>query len=88
MWTSGAGKAREPVGGAHAHQHRDAHHCGDGVVVERAPSKSVAGPGSGPGPKALRLTSAPPFAQGVGEGVVLQDLADGVSALALGREQS
>ena len=82
MWTSGAGKAREPVGGAH--QHRDAHHCGDGVVVERAPSKGVAGPG----PKALRLTSAPPFAQGVGEGVVLQDLADGVSALALGREQS
>lgn len=87
MWTSGAGKAREPVGGAHQHQHqhRDAHHCGgsggDAVVVERTQSKGVTG-------KALRLTSAPPFAQGVGEGVMLQDLAEGMSALTLGREQS
>ncbi|KAN0137007.1 hypothetical protein V8E53_005004 [Lactarius tabidus] len=81
VWTSGAGKAREPVGGAH---------CGGGDgVVERTPSKGV-----GMGPKAPRLASAsaPLLAPGGGSGeggFVMQDLADGVSALALGgKEQS
>lgn len=76
VWTSGAGKAREPVGGAQ----RDAH-CGDGV--ERTPSKGV---GLVPGPKAPRLASAPVLGSG-GE-IFVQDLADGMSALALGKEQT
>ncbi|KAI9440371.1 hypothetical protein H4582DRAFT_1456086 [Lactarius indigo] len=80
VWTSGAGKAREPVGGAH----RDAI-CGEGV--ERTPSKGM---GLAPGPRAPRLASAPPpthiTAPG-GDGFT-QDLTDGVGALALGREQS
>jgi hypothetical protein len=86
VWTSGAGKAREPVGGAHAPHH--AHYAGEGVV-ERTPSKGVGVP------KAPRLASAsaPPLAPGGGGGeggFMVQDLADGVSALALGggKEQS
>lgn len=81
VWTSGAGKAREPVGSA---QHRDAHFA-DGVL-ERTPSKGL---GLAPGPKLPRLSSAPPpppppgvFVPGA-EGFI-QDLTDGVSALALG----
>ena len=80
MWTSGAGKAREPVGGAH----RDLN-CGEGV--ERTPSKGV---GLAPGPRVPRLASAPPPAPVFGPGgdSFVQELADSVSALALGKEQS
>ena len=79
VWTSGAGKAREPGGGAH----RDTN---SGEGLEHTPAKGI---GLALGPKIPRLASAPPPAPVVapgGDGLV-QDLTDGMYALALGKEQ-
>jgi hypothetical protein len=80
VWTSGAGKAREPGGGIH----RDGGpmSAGGGAEgVERTPSKG-AGPGSGL--KVPRIMSAPspaPAPNMPTENAGLHDLADGVKAL-------
>ena len=91
VWTSGAGKAREPVGGIH----RDGDGGGNfGPVsassvegMERTPSK---GQGQAQGLRAPRVVSAPPSATVPvpSEDSCLPDLADRVNALALDGAQS
>lgn len=84
-WTSGAGKAREPVGGIH----RDGSTgvgppatggCGEGV--ERTASK---GPGPGSGLRVPRIVSVPPPASAPvpGENACVHELTDVVNALTL-----
>jgi hypothetical protein len=76
VWTSGAGKAREPV-------NRD----GGVEGVERTPSK---GQGLTPGFRVPRVVSAPPSGSATipSEDTCIPDLTDGVNALALDMEQS
>jgi hypothetical protein len=90
VWTSGAGKAREPAGGLH----RD---NGSNVVpvsmnngaegVERTLSK---GQGLTPGLRVPRVVSAPPSGSATlpSEDTCIPDLTDGVNALALEKELS
>jgi hypothetical protein len=79
VWTSGAGKAREPVGAIH----RDGSigptaTGGGGEGVERTASK-------GPGPRVPRIVSVPPPASAPvpGQNAFVHELTDGVNALTL-----
>jgi hypothetical protein len=91
VWTSGAGKAREPAGGVH----RDGDGGGNyGPVsassvegMERMPSK---GHGQVQGLRVPRVVSAPPSATVPvpSEDTCIPDLTDGMNALALDRAQS
>ncbi len=89
VWTSGAGKAREPG------IHRDGDGGGDSGPVsassvegmERAPSK---GQGQAQGLRVPRVVSAPPSATAPlpSEDACIPDLTVGVNALALDKAQS
>jgi hypothetical protein len=91
VWTSGAGKAREPGGVIQ----RDGDGAGNpGPVsassvegMERTLSK---GQGQPQGLRVPRVVSAPPSAIGPvpGEDTCIPDLMDGVNALALDKAQS
>ena len=91
VWTSGAGKAREPGGGIH----RDGDGGGNSGPVsassvegmERMPSKGQA---QGQGLRVPRVVSAPPSATvPVPSGdTCIPELVDGVNALALNKAQS
>jgi len=90
VWTSGAGKAREPGGGTHRDGGSNAGpvSTSSGVEgVERTPSK---GQGLTPGLRVTRVVSAPPSASATvpSEDTCIPDLTDGVNALALDKEQS
>ncbi|KAI0299309.1 hypothetical protein BC826DRAFT_996547, partial [Russula brevipes] len=89
VWTSGAGKAREPVGGMHRDGVGNAGPptaIGGEEGVERTPSKGM---GLVAGLRVPRMASAPPGSVPlIGENACVQDLTDGVTALTLGREQS
>ena len=87
-WTSGAGKAREPVGGVH----RDGGTGvgpnaagGGGEGVERTSSKS---PGPASGLRVPRIVSVPPSASAPvpDENVCVHELTDGVNVLMLDRQ--
>jgi hypothetical protein len=83
VWTSGAGKAREPAGGVHRDNAAGATTgiVGGAEAVERTPSKGIM---FVPGHKTSRVASAPPPS----EDSFVQDVTDGLGALALGKEQS
>ena len=91
VWTSGAGKAREPAGGIH----RDGDGSGNssGPIsassvegMERAPSK---GQGQAQGLRVPRVVSAPSATAPLSsEDTCIPDLTDGVNALALDKAQS
>jgi hypothetical protein len=89
VWTSGAGKAREPGGGVHRDGVGNAGPppaIGGEEGVERTPSKGM---GLVAGLRVPRMGSAPPGSVLVlSENACVQDLTDGVTALTLGREQS
>jgi len=78
VWTSGAGKAREPGGPISANS----------VVegVERTPSK---GQGQAQGPRVPHVVSAPPSASAPvpSEDTCIPVLTDAVNALSLDKEQ-
>ena len=89
VWTSGAGKAREPGGSIH----RDGG-SNSGLVsptnvegMERTPSKGQA---HAPGLRLPRVVSAPPSATVPvpSEDTCIPDLTDGLNALALDKVQS
>lgn len=78
VWTSGAGKAREPGGGGSAGPMA----AGGGAEgVERTPSKG-AGPASGMKVPCMSAPSPPPASNMPSENAGLYDLTNGVKALA------
>jgi hypothetical protein len=88
VWTSGAGKAREPGGGIH----RDGDGGNSGPLsasslegMERTPSKGQA---QAQGLRVPRVVSAPPSATVPSEDTCIPDLTDGVNALAIDKGQS
>lgn len=90
VWTSGAGKAREPGAGVHRDSGSNAGpvSTSSGVEgVERSPSK---GQGLTAGLRVPRVVSAPPSTSVPvsSEDTCIPDLTDGVNALALNKEQS
>ncbi len=85
VWTSGAGKAREPGGGIHRDGGGNSGPVSASSVeaVERMPSK-------GQGFRVPRVVSAPPSASAApvpSEDTCIPDLTDGTDALALDQEQ-
>jgi hypothetical protein len=89
VWTSGAGKAREPGGGVHRDSAGNAATvaASSGEGAERTPSKGMM---LAPGHRAPRLASAPPPppAHVPSEDGFVQDVTDGLGTLVLGKEQS
>jgi hypothetical protein len=86
VWTSGAGKAREPGGGVHRDNVGNVGPVSGVEGVERTPSK---GQGLTPGLRVPRIASDPPssYAPVCGEDTCIPDLTDGVNALVLDKEQ-
>ncbi|KAI9510492.1 hypothetical protein F5148DRAFT_570825 [Russula earlei] len=85
VWTSGAGKAREPGGGVHRDGGGNTGVVG-GMGMESTPSR---GSGLTSGPRLPRIMSAPPAtAPPPREDVSLQDLRDGMIELVLDKDQS
>jgi len=87
VWTSGAGKAREPVGGMHRDGggHAGPSAAGGGGGMERTPSRGL---GLTSGSRLPRIMSAPPPVPILSEDTSVQDLRDGLIELALDNEQS
>ena len=88
VWTSGAGKAREPVGGVHRDSAGNAAIAapgGGGEGVERTPSKGMM---LASGHKAPRMAPAPPPVRASSEEGFIQDVTNGLGALAFSKEQS
>ncbi|KAI0306055.1 hypothetical protein B0F90DRAFT_1695669 [Multifurca ochricompacta] len=87
VWTSGAGKAREPGAGAHRDGGGSAATPFTGIGgdgVERTPSK---GQGLASGSRAPRLASAPPLgpAHVLSDDGYVQDMIDSVNSIALSK---
>jgi hypothetical protein len=85
VWTSGAGKAREPVGGIHRDGSTGVAPTATGAGGEGVERTASKGPGPGSGLRVPRIVSVPPptSAPVPGENACVHELTDGLNALML-----